>query len=634
MGARATLAATMNLPAIPRAARGLGLAGAVALGLCAAAGAQSLRAPATEPSRNVAVFHATLEAARLHALLDADAQFRLEQHPELASRLGDHRFDDRLDDRSPEGFAREDAHVRDQLKALRRLDRDALSGEDLLSLDCALHDAQIAVELQRYPGLRTRALSNLDGPQTALPALMRDLPVRGEADAVRALARLKAMPRRIAQDVARLREGRRTGWLPPRSAMARVPGQIDGLLAAAPASQPLLDPFRRLPSGLPPERRQALQDEAAAVLRDQVVPAFLELRKVVADELLPAAPESGALGAYPDGAALYALLVRRETTLPLAPKALHETGLAEVARLRAQIVELMRASGFVGGEADFAAALNQDPRFFHADPEALLADYRDLAKRVDPMLPRLFLALPRAPYGVRAIPAWDDAGAAGRYREGALDGAAPGWFEVDAAALGRHPRWRMEDLFLREAVPGRHLQVARQRELLQLPLSRRIEGSDGEMAAYADGWALYAEGLGTALGLEADPPARYGQLMSELRRAAWLVADTGLHALGWTPAQAAAYLVDEAAESPGDAAAEVERDEIEPARALAAKVGQMKLLELRRHAEAALGERFDVRAFHQEVLDHGPLPLPALERVIDDWIARAQAADAGSDAHP
>ncbi|MGN6527120.1 MAG: DUF885 domain-containing protein [Burkholderiaceae bacterium] len=600
-----------------------GVALGVALGIAPAA-AQSLRQPVTEPTRDATRFHATLEAARLHALLDADYQFRMEQHPEEASLAGDHRFDDRLDDRSSEAFAREDAHARDQLRALRRIDRDALTGEDRISLDCALQDAQLAVERQRFPGLRAVALSSMEGPQTTLPALMLAAPVFTEADAARALARLRAVPRRIAQEIAVLRNGRKAGWVTHKPALADVPAQIDGLLAAPPEQSPLLDPFRRLPATIPADRREALKDDAAAALHDQVAPALLELRRVVAEELLPAAPEAGPMSDYPDGAAAYALLVRQDTTLPLDPKAVNETGLAEMARIRGEIAALMRSVDFDGGFKEFVAFVNHDPRFFYADGDALLAGYRDIAKRVDPMLPRLFLTLPRAPYGVRAIPAWQGANVPEHYSPGAADGSTAGWFNANVVALAERPKWHMEDVFLHEAVPGHHLQLARQKELLQLPLSRRMQAPD----AYVEGWALYAEGLGAELGLYTDPYSRYGELQGELQRAARLVVDTGVNALGWTRAQGIAYLEEEAADPPGVATAEVDRYYAIPAQALTYKVGQMKILELRRRAAAALGERFDVRAFHQEILDHGALPLAVLERVIDDWIARTKSAPA------
>ena len=590
---------------------------------CDSANAQSLR-PAPDPTSGATRFHATLEAARLHALFDADWQFRMQESPEYATSLGDHRYDDRLTDASPEAVARRDAHRRDTLKALKRIDHDALTGEDRISYDVALQDAQLAVDLQRYPVLHTRVLSAQNGVQLDLPDVMRDMPVRTELDARHALARLKAMPARIAQDIAWVREGKRAGWVTFKASLAKVPDEIDGLMSMPLADNPLVDPFKRLPADLPEDTRKALQDEAVAVLRDQVLPAFLDLRKVVVEELLPASPDNGAMSAYPDGDAIYKLMMREQTTLPVDAATVHALGRSEVARLHARIADVMLAMKFNGSYADFVAWMNHDPRFFFTKPDDLLAAYRDIAKRVDPQLPRLFLVLPRAPYGVRAIPAYEGANASESYTEGAIDGSSPGWFNANAVALAQRPRWQMAALFLHEGVPGHHLQISRAHELVQLPAFRRA----AQPNAYVEGWALYCEGLGQELGLYDEPESHYGQLKLEVFRAARLVVDTGIHALGWTHAQAIAYLVDEAGEAPEDAAAEVDRYTVWPAQALGYKLGQLKLLELRQNARAELGERFDLRAFHQEVLDHGALPLPVLDQVIADWIARVKAGQA------
>lgn len=605
----------------PRLA-GFALAAAAALAACPlAAHAQALPPLPADPGRDAARFHATLEAARLHMLLDADWQFQLDESPERASALGEHRGDDRLDDHSPEAFARRDAHARELLKALRRIDRDALAGEDRISFDCALRAARLAVHLQHYPALRTQVLSAVEGPQIELPALMADTPVRTAEDARHALARLRAMPARIAQDIALLREGRRLGWIDSRPSLSGVPAQIDALVDGPQPDNPLVAPFRRLPASMPPDARGALQDDALAVLHDQVLPAFAELRQVVADELLPDAPDEGALSARPDGEAIYRLLIRAQGAPDTDPQAIHQRGLDEVARLHARIAALMRGLGFGGSYADFVAATTHDPKFLYADADALLAGYRDLAKRVDPLLTSLFLVLPRAPYGIRAIPAYEGAAAPDAYTEGAADGSTPGWFDVDVAAPSARPKWSMPARLLREAVPGRHLQASRAHELLQLPAFRRHLAP----GAYVEGWALHAESLGDELGLYADPYARYGWLQDELASAAGLVVDTGLHALGWHREQAIAYLVDEAGASPDEAAREVDRACMQPARALGAGLGWMTMRALRGRAESALGQRFDLRAFDQELVDHGALPLPELEAVVGRWIAREQA---------
>ena len=609
---------------IPRLRR---VACAAALGLLAAPAAwsQPVAAPARSPvapsAGDAKRFHAALEATRFRALLDSDWEWRLQQDPEWATSLGDHRWDDRLVDASPEAVARRHEHERAQLKALRRVDADALTGEDRISYEVALQAAQLAVDWQRFPAMDTRVISAKDGLQIELLQMMGDFPVRTELDARHALARLQAMPARIAQDIAWLREGRRLGWVTFKASLAQVPDQIDQLLARPLTDTPLLDPFRRLPADIPADRRTALQDQAAHLLQTQVAPAFVELRKVVVDELLPASPEDGALGAYPGGAEVYRLFLRQETTLPLEAREVHAIGVAEMARIQGQIAAVMKALDFVGTRAEFVDQLAHDPKSFYASGDELLAGYRNLAKRVDPELTKLFVTLPRAPYGIRAIAPYRGAGARESYSPGAADASTPGWFNANVVALAQRPKWGMTALFLHEAVPGHHLQTARACELALLPAFRRA----ADFPAYTQGWALYAEDLGDDLGLYADPAARYGWLRAQAWRAARLVVDTGIHALGWTRAQAVDYMVDNIGMARSEAEAEVERDDVWPGQALGDKLGEMQILKLRAAAHDALGERFDLRAFNQEVIDHGALPLPVLERVITDWIARVKS---------
>ena len=599
-----------------------------ALALCAAHAACALAQPLAGSARTPLApspgdarrFHATLEATRFRALLDSDWQWNMQQFPEWATSLGDHRYDDRLSDASPEATTRREEHERAQLKALKHIDVDVLTGEDRISYDFALQKAQLAVDFQRYPALRSRVISAKNGVQLDLPQMMADFPVRTELDARHALARLKAMPQRIAQDIAWLREGKRLGWVTFKASLSQVPDQIDKLLARPLTETPLLAPFTHLPADMPIDRRSALQDEAAIVLQTQVTPAFLELRKVVVDELLPASPDNGAMSIYPDGDAVYKLFVRDQTTLSLDARAVHEIGLAEMARIHTAIAAVMKETGFNGSFAEFADQLAHDPKSFYTSGDELLAGYRDIAKRIDPLLPKLFLTLPRTPYGIRAIPSYQGANTVENYSGGAADASTPGWFNANVTALAQRPKWNMVDLFMHEGVPGHHLQVSRAHELVQLPMFRRTAGVN----AYVEGWALYAEGLGNDLGLYADPWVHYGYLRAQAWRAGRLVVDTGIHALGWTRQQAIDYMVDRGGLAREDATAEVDRYYVWPAQALGYKLGELKLSELRQKAHDTLGERFDLRAFNQEILDHGPLPLPVLERVIADWIARVK----------
>jgi uncharacterized protein (DUF885 family) len=600
------------------------LAVAALCAVAAPANAQALATPKTSlaPAPGDARrFHASLEAARFRALLDSDWQWRMQQFPEWATALGDHRYDDRLHDASPEAVAQRDQHAREHLKALKRIDVDALTGEDRISYDFALQDAQLAVDWQKYPAMHTRVLSAKQGVQLELPEMMQDFPVRTELDARHALARLKAMPQLIAQHLYWLREGKRVGWVTFKASLSQVPDQIDKLLAKPVAETPLLAPFAHLPADMPAERQSALRDEATAVLQSQVAPALLELRKVVVDELLPVSPEDGAMSAYPDGVEVYKLFMRGSTTLPLDAKAVHEIGLAEMARIHTQIEAVMKQAGFTGSYAEFADQLAHDPKFYYTNADELLAGYRDIAKRVDPKLTQLFLTLPRTPYGIRPIPSYQGPNTVEFYSAGAADASTPGWFNANVIALASRPKWDMADLFLHEGVPGHHLQVSRAHELVQLPMFRRA----ARVNSYVEGWALYAESLGNELGLYDDPYARYGYLRAQAWRAGRLVVDTGIHALGWTRAQAIDYLVDSGGLAREDATAEVDRYYVWPAQALGYKLGELKIRELRQKAHDTLGNRFDLRAFNQEIIDHGALPLPVLERVVDAWMDRIKS---------
>jgi uncharacterized protein (DUF885 family) len=405
--------------------------------------------------------------------------------------------------------------------------------------------------------------------------------------------------------------------VPPRTVLERVLLQIDGQLTADVDKSPFFEPFTRLGKDIPAAEQDVLRDQGRRAITEQVAPALRRLRAFVVDEYLPAAPADGALGRYPDGAAVYAEQVRSNTTTELTPAQIHAIGQRELARLRGEMEAVIREVKFGGDFAAFVQHLNTDPKFFHTGPEALLAGYRDIAKRIDPELPRLFAELPRAPYGVRAMPAHAGSDAAEFYMPPALDGSRPGWFVANAQAWQKRPIWGMETLVAHEAVPGHHLQIARAVELGELPKFRRSAG----YTVYSEGWALYAETLGFDLGLYQDPYSRFGHLQWQAFRAARLVVDTGIHALGWSRQQAIDFLVERTGEAADFVASEVDRYTSWPGQALAYMIGQMKIIELRDRAKARLGERFDIRHFHMVVLDQGSVPLPVLERAVDAWVA-------------
>jgi uncharacterized protein (DUF885 family) len=314
---------------------------------------------------------------------------------------------------------------------------------------------------------------------------------------------------------------------------------------------------------------------------------------------------------------VYAALVREHTTTELSPQQIHTIGQTQLARLRGEMEAAQRETGFKGDFKAFVDHLNTDPKFFHSSPEALLAGYRDIGKRIEPELPKLFAELPRAPWGVRAMPAHLGPGAAEYYGSPSIDGKQPGWFYANVVGWRARPIWGMETLVAHEAVPGHHLQNARAVELGALPEFRR----NGRYTVYGEGWALYAETLGSQLGLYTDPHSRFGHLQWQAFRAARLVVDTGLHALGWTREQAIEFMIERTGVDREMVATEVDRYYSQPSQALAYMIGQLKIVELRDRAKQKLGARFDIRRFHNAVLDQGAVPLPVLERIVDEWVA-------------
>jgi uncharacterized protein (DUF885 family) len=409
--------------------------------------------------------------------------------------------------------------------------------------------------------------------------------------------------------------------VPPVTVLDRALLHIDGQLKPEVDKGPFFEPFTRLPADIPLAEQEALRTQARQAIGEQVVPALRRLRDFIADDYRKAAPPGGALGSYPGGAEVYAAVVQSQTTTDLSPQQIHAIGRRELARLRDEMDAVMREVKFDGDFAQFVRHLNTDPKFFHASPEALLAGYRDIAKRIEPELPRLFAELPRATYGIRAMQAHRGVDAAETYEGPALDGTRPGWFNANAQAFRTRPIWSMETLVAHETVPGHHLQIARAVEMGDLPKFRR----GGGFTAYAEGWALYAETLGFALGLYKDPYSRFGHLQWQAFRAARLVVDTGIHVLGWTRQQAIDYMVERTGMDVDFVSSEVDRYISMPGQALSYMIGALKIIELRDRAKTALGERFDLRRFHMVVLDQGSVPLPVLERSVDAWIAEVSA---------
>jgi uncharacterized protein (DUF885 family) len=555
----------------------------------------------------------------LHALFDEAWEAEARAAPEWASLRGDLRFNDKLADRSEAGLAARDAFARDMLARARAVDASTLNDTDRVSLALFVHRYQQEVAMQAHAGWRTLTLGTLGGAQSALAGLARSVPVHNEAQVRQWLARLAAYPARVEQEIAILRRGQALAWVTARPVLARAIAQIEGQLPEDVTKSPVYEPFERMT--VDAAARASLQAQGQAALRDHFYPAQRRLLAVLKDELAPKAPEGGSLAGYAGGAAVYEALILRHVTLPLSAADIHATGLREVARIRAEMEKVKADAGFTGDLAAFKRFLYSDPKFFNQSAEELLAGYREIAKRIDPELPKLFAQLPRSPYGIRAMPAYTGEGAADNYNGPALDGTTAGWFNANAIAFKRRPKWAMETLVAHETVPGHHLQISRQAELADLPNFRR----QSQYSVFSEGWALYAETLGPQLGLFRDPYTRFGHLQAQMFRAARLVVDTGLHAQGWPRDKALAYMIEQTGHDAGFMAAEVDRYLAQPGQALSYMMGKLKIQELRAKAEAQLGPRFDPRRFHMALIDQGAMPLPMLEQRINAWITTEKA---------
>jgi uncharacterized protein (DUF885 family) len=560
---------------------------------------------------------------RLAAFFETEYEFQLREHPESATDEGRKDFDDRLTDLSPAAIARRKAHVVRAIATLDSFDARRLGAQDRLSRDIMLGDLRLQAEINRlYGDLPFDGLddwlyvSPRGGPHAQYIHLVNATTFDARRDYENYLKRLTAIPTQMAQTEALMRVGMRTGWMPLRDAIEGVPAQLDAFVVDDATAHPLYRPFLKMSSDVPDGERDALRAAASRVIGERVVRAFVGFRRFLVDEYLPAARRSIAVSSLPGGAAYYALAIRTHTSAARTPEEIRDLGLREVERIGREMDTQIATVGFAGDRIAFLASLRADERFLYARPEDKLKDYRDIAKRVDAELPRLFMELPRLPYGIRAMEAFEG-DAVDHYSAGAADGSRAGWYEANVLSPATTPRYEMESTFLHEAVPGHHLQTARASELKALPRFRRSYWA----TAYGEGWALYAEGLGTPLGLYADPYSRIGRLSNEMVRAARLVVDTGLHAFGWSRAQAIAYLRDVAGLREPVAVAETDRYISWPGQALAYKIGELKIIELRDRARAQLGDRFDLRAFHNAVLDDGALPLATLEQKIDRWIA-------------
>ena len=560
--------------------------------------------------------------------LDADWKLWMEQYPELATGVGYPGQNRRWVDDSPQGIAARKAHLEESLKKLKSFQRNSMPASEQLNYDLYRDLLETAEEGAQYgddplpfrnvvPGNFYLPLNQMGGVQQGAAETMASQPNQNVAAYEDILARLETLPKNVNEQLELLKEGLSKGYTPPKIAMRDVPKQIADLIPEGPMQSALLAPFTDFPNGIPQADRDRLTARAKQLYTAAVRPAFLKLHDYVANTYIPACRENIAATALPNGAAAYAYHVRWQTTTNLTPQQIHEIGLSEVKRIRAVMDKVIGATGFTGSFHEFTEFLRTDKRFYFDQPEDLVNAYKVIAKSVDPELVHEFGNLPRNQYGVIPIPDFKaPSQTTAYYQPGAPSTGRPGYYFVNTYNLAARPKWEMEALSLHESVPGHHLQISLAQELPDVPEFRKHVG----YSAYVEGWALYGESLGEELGRYKDPYSKFGQLTYEMWRAVRLVVDTGMHNMGWSRDQAIQFFKDNTGKTDQDITVEVDRYIVWPGQALAYKIGQMQIRELRSAAEQKLGTKFNVRSFHDAVLENGALPLSVLEPRVRQWI--------------
>jgi len=603
---------------------------ALSVGGCLLAMPVVLLAQGAANEKNGAESRSDNDAIRkFRGYLEEDWKRWMVEYPEQATAAGFPGQNRRWRDDSPAGIEVRKKHLHESAAALKAFSRDSLPRAEQINHDLYSDLLSTAEEGLQYsddplpfrnvvPQNLWMPINQMSGVQQEAADIISTMPNRSVADYEDILARLEALPVLVEQERALLAEGLKRGYSPPKLMLRDVPKQIADLLPADPLASALLEPFQTFPVEIPEHERTRLTNRAKEIYSARVTPAFQKLHDYIASSYLPACRESIAATALPKGAEAYAFHVRWQTTTNLTPQQIHEIGLSEVKRIRAEMDKIIASTNFKGTFHEFTEFLRNDPRFYFDKPDDLVNGYRIIAKKIDPELAHLFGKLPRLPYGVTPIPDFKaPSQTTAYYQAGAPSVGRPGYYFVNTYNLRARPKWEMEALSLHESVPGHHLQISLAQELENEPEFRKHTG----YSAFVEGWALYCESLGEELGMYKDPYSKFGQLSYEMWRAVRLVVDTGMHAQGWTREQAIQFFKDNTGKTDQDITVEVDRYIVWPGQALAYKLGQLKIRELRMQAEKRQGAKFNVRAFHDAVLENGALPLNVLNAHMENWMA-------------
>ncbi|MBA3563331.1 MAG: DUF885 domain-containing protein [Gammaproteobacteria bacterium] len=575
---------------------------------------------APAPAVSMKTEPATDAGERLNELVESYFDEFLALNPLLGTFIGDDRFNDRLANNiGPKHLQASRALEAEYLERIGAIDPETLEGQHLLSYEIFRLDRRTALDGFEFPG----ELIPVD-QQSSLPSFFAQLgsgqsvqPFVTVSDYENFLARIGDFTVWVDQAIANMRAGVEKGIVQPRIVVVKVIPQLEAQLVDSLEESLFYMPVENMPDNFAEADRERLTAAYTTAVGEQIIPAYRRLRDFMRDEYAPETRATVGISALPEGEDWYAYLVRVHTTTDLAPETIHQLGLDEVARIRAEMEQVMEEVGFEGTLAEFFEHVKTDDRFYFDEAEQLIDAYSDIKAKLEDELPKLFSRLPEAGFEIRPVEAFRaESAAGGSYQPATPDGSRAGVFYVNTFNLRAQPKFGMETLYLHEAEPGHHFQISLQQEVESLPRFRRFGG----YTAYVEGWALYAESLGRELGLFQDPYQYYGRLSDEMLRAMRLVVDTGLHAQGWSRDKAIEYMLENSSIAESDVVSEVERYIANPGQALAYKLGQLRISELRAKAEAALGEDFDIREFHVQILEDGALPLEVLEAKVLRWI--------------
>lgn len=558
-------------------------------------------------------------AVALHAIFDREWDWQLQQNPTFASELGDRRWNDLWPDVSLAAIEDRHRHHMAVIDELKRINRGELTPADQLNYDLFLKQLEMDVEEYRFHWYLI-PLNQRGGIQTSseLGDALRFTTVKDYEDWI---ARLNRFGEHMQQTMALMRQGIREHMLLPGIIMQRIPGQIEKQIVSDPTQSAFYKPLQHMPESFSAAERERLQQAAQKAISQTVVPAFRTFHQFFVDEYLPACPKEVGIWKLPNGDAMYRFFVRRFTTTNMTPEQVHQVGLNEVKRIRAEMEKIKAQVGFQGSMQQFFNFLRTDPQFFYHDPQDLFRAYQVQCKTIDPNLVKVFRMLPRTPYGVEPIPAITapDTTAA-YYRQLAADGSRAGTYFVNLYKPESRPKWEITALTLHESVPGHHLQIALSFEQGDIPKFRRY----GSYDAFVEGWALYAESLGNDMGLYDNPYSKFGELSYDMWRAVRLVVDTGMHSMKWTRQQAIDFFMENAPRAELDIVNEIDRYIAWPGQALGYKIGQLTIQDLRAKASQQLGPKFDLKEFHEVVLRNGALPMDVLQSEVGAWIRQKQ----------